>query len=111
MNDWLIWVCEAYFEEQEYGLLIRYRSGRRIVELQASLHMIAGSATTPEHTLPDRWGRKPFKHPALEGLAGLTSGRKKAVLEKKRTAQLASKYGLTSVLRWKPKLVCYLREI
>ncbi|KAL8826133.1 MAG: hypothetical protein Q9170_007521 [Blastenia crenularia] len=76
--------------------------GKRIVELQASLHMIAGSAATPEQTLSDQWGREPFRHPVLEGLAGLTMERKKAVLDKKRTAQLASKYGLTDVLRWKP---------
>lgn len=79
--------------------------GKRIIDLQASLHMIAGSAATPEHPTPDRWGREPFRHPVLEGLAGLTLTRKQAVLNKTRMAQLASKYGLTDVLRWKPKLV------
>ncbi|KAL8727562.1 MAG: hypothetical protein Q9166_005968 [cf. Caloplaca sp. 2 TL-2023] len=79
--------------------------GKRVVELQASLHMLAASATTPEPPRVDELGREPFKHPALEGLAGLTQQRKQAVLDKKRTAQLAGKYGLTSVLRWKPKLV------
>ncbi|KAL8707937.1 MAG: hypothetical protein Q9225_007679 [Loekoesia sp. 1 TL-2023] len=78
--------------------------GKRIVDLQASLHMIAGSAAIPEHPTPDRWRREPFKHPVLEGLAGLTLKRKQAVLDKKRIAQLASKYGLADVLRWKPKL-------
>ncbi|KAI4237543.1 MAG: hypothetical protein LQ349_001761 [Xanthoria aureola] len=78
--------------------------GRRIVELQASLHMLAASTTTPEPTQPDELGRHPFKHPALEGLAGLTRTRKAAVLDIKRTAQLADKYGLVSVMRWKPKL-------
>lgn len=76
--------------------------GKRIVELQASLHMIAASATIPEPSTPDQWGREPFKHPVLEGLAGLTMERKLEVLNKKRTAKLASKYGLSSVLRWKP---------
>ncbi|KAI4124601.1 MAG: hypothetical protein LQ338_004720 [Usnochroma carphineum] len=79
--------------------------GKRIVELQASLHMIAASAAVPETTVPDQWGREPFRHPVLAGLAGLTKERKQAVLDKKRVAQLASKYGLTEVLRWKPKLV------
>ncbi|KAL8754081.1 MAG: hypothetical protein Q9199_004579 [Rusavskia elegans] len=78
--------------------------GRRIVELQASLHMLAASTTTPEPIRPDELGREAFKHPALEGLAGLTQTRKQAVLDKKRTAQLADKYGLVSVMRWKPKL-------
>lgn len=67
--------------------------------------MLAASTTTPEPTRPDELGREPFKHPALEGLAGLTRTRKQAVLDKKRTAQLADKYGLVSVMRWKPKLV------
>ncbi|KAL8855680.1 MAG: hypothetical protein Q9178_007691 [Gyalolechia marmorata] len=79
--------------------------GKRIVELQASLHMIAASTTTPEPALVDALGREPFKHPALEGLAGLTQQRKEAVLDKKRTAQLADKYGMVGVMRWKPKLV------
>ncbi|KAI4182384.1 MAG: hypothetical protein LQ346_006596 [Caloplaca aetnensis] len=85
--------------------------GKRIVDLQASLHIIAASAATPEPTVADRWGREPFKHPVLEGLAGLTQERKKAVLEKKRLAQLAGKYGLTGVLRWKPKSVSYFGEV
>lgn len=79
--------------------------GKRIVELQASLYIIAASATTPEPPTPDQWGREPFKHPVLEGLAGLTLQRKMEVLHKNRMAKLASKYGLTTVLRWKPKQV------
>lgn len=86
-------------------MLTRLFTGRRIVELQASLHMLAASTTTPEPARPDELGREPFKHPALEGLAGLTRARKSAVLDKKRMAQLASKYGMVSVMRWKPKLV------
>ncbi|KAL8847909.1 MAG: hypothetical protein Q9221_007040 [Calogaya cf. arnoldii] len=79
--------------------------GKKIVELQASLHMLAASTTTSEPARPDELGREPFKHPALEGLAGLTKRRKRAVLDIKRTAQLADKYGLVSVMRWKPRLV------
>ncbi|KAI4241396.1 MAG: hypothetical protein L6R40_004572 [Gallowayella cf. fulva] len=77
--------------------------GKRIVELQASLHMLAASTATPEPAQVDELGREPFKHPALDGLAGLTQQRKHAVLDKTRTAQLADKYGLVNVLRWKPK--------
>lgn len=67
--------------------------------------MLAGSTTTPEPARPDEFGREPFKHPALTGLAGLTKEKKMIVLNKKRVAQLANKYGLTEVLRWKPKKV------
>ncbi|KAL8950385.1 MAG: hypothetical protein Q9222_003583 [Ikaeria aurantiellina] len=58
----------------------------------------------PEPTQPDEWHREPFTHPSLAGLPGLTKERKQLVLNKKRTAQLAEKYGLGGVLRWKPKL-------
>ncbi|KAL8867377.1 MAG: hypothetical protein Q9174_005704 [Haloplaca sp. 1 TL-2023] len=77
--------------------------GRRIVELQASLNILAMSTTIPEPAVRDEYGREPFKHPALAGLAGLTLQRKNAILDKKRTARLAEKYGLTEVLRWKPR--------
>ncbi|KAL8689212.1 MAG: hypothetical protein Q9218_005064 [Villophora microphyllina] len=80
-------------------------AGRRIIELQASLHMLAASTTTPEPSHPDEFGREPFKDPVLAGLAGLTRERKERILDKKRVAQLASKYGLTEVMRWKPRLV------
>lgn len=67
--------------------------------------MLAASTATPEPAQVDELGREPFKHPALDGLAGLTQQRKHAVLDKTRTAQLADKYGLVNVLRWKPKRV------
>ncbi|KAL8709537.1 MAG: hypothetical protein Q9220_005779 [cf. Caloplaca sp. 1 TL-2023] len=57
----------------------------------------------PEPTTPDKWQREPFRHPSLAGLAGLTRKRKELLLDKKRMAQLADKYGLSGVLRWKPK--------
>ncbi|KAL8796589.1 MAG: hypothetical protein Q9182_007334 [Xanthomendoza sp. 2 TL-2023] len=79
--------------------------GKRVVELQASLHILATSAATPEPARVDALGREPFKHPALEGLAGLTQQRKQTILDKRRTTQLAEKYGLVNVLRWKPKVV------
>lgn len=90
----------------EWAADVRSSTGKRIVELQASLHMIAASATTSEPSIPDQWGREPFKDPVLEGLAGLTMERKMEVLNKKRMGKLASKYGLSTVLRWKPNQVC-----
>ncbi|KAI4163620.1 MAG: hypothetical protein LQ342_002654 [Letrouitia transgressa] len=79
--------------------------GKRIVELQASLRLLAGSTTTPEPTLEDEFGRTPFKHPALEGLRGVTPERQELILNRTRMAQLARRYGLAAVLRWKPKHV------
>ena len=73
--------------------------------MQASLNMLAMSTAAPEPAVQNEYGREPFKHPALAGLAGLTLQRKNAILDKKRTARLAEKYGLTEVLRWKPRKV------
>ncbi|KAL9584696.1 MAG: hypothetical protein Q9212_001952 [Teloschistes hypoglaucus] len=85
--------------------------GRRIIELQASLSLIAGSTTTSEPARPDEYGREPFKHQALTGLAGLTKDRKLVAISKTRMAQLAARYGLTSVLRWKPKKVGHMWNV
>jgi len=56
--------------------------------------------------MPDKFGRKPFLHPALSGLPGLTDEAESAVLDKTRLSQLAERYGLDKVTRWKPKRVC-----
>lgn len=69
--------------------------------------MLAVSMAIPEVTTLDQWGREPFKHPVLEGLAGLTRQKKDGMLDKRRMAQLARKYGLVGVLRWKPKEVSF----
>ncbi|KAL8932895.1 MAG: hypothetical protein Q9211_006069 [Gyalolechia sp. 1 TL-2023] len=111
LNRVLIKVLGKYgnlmLSDEAKWLVVTHKSfdhGRkRIVDLQASLHMIAASATTPEPSAPDQWGREPFKHPVLEGLAGLTVKRKSEAFNKQRMAKLASYYGLDTVLRWKPK--------
>lgn len=51
----------------------------------------------------DNFGRRPFLHPALNGLEGLTNEAESAVLDKTRLAQLAERYGLDKVTRWTPK--------
>ena len=76
------------------------------MELETSLALLHGSSATPFPELQDQYKRKPFRHPALEGLAGVSAESKGQVLDKTRTAQLAKKYGLDTVLRWKPKMVC-----
>lgn len=79
--------------------------GKRIVDLQTSLALVHGSSGTPYQPEQDVYGREPFQHPALDGLHGLTGEGKLMVIEKRRMAQLAEKYGLHHVIRWKPKQV------
>ena len=76
------------------------------MELETSLALLHGSSVTPFPEMQDQYRREPFRHPALEGLAGVSAESKDQVLNRTRTAQLAKKYGLDSVLRWKPKRVC-----
>lgn len=79
--------------------------GRRIIELQTSLALIHGASADTFTPTPDQYGREPFSHPALQGLDGLTENAKSIVTEKRRLSQLAERYGLDDVLRWKPKRV------
>ncbi|KAJ9640074.1 hypothetical protein H2199_006308 [Coniosporium tulheliwenetii] len=76
--------------------------GKRIVELQTSLALLA-APKSPQPAWSDEYGRKPFQHPALDGLANLTENAKRATLDKRRLANLAQTYGLDGVVRWKPK--------
>jgi len=88
------------------------RAGRRIVELQTSLALISSPQPTTQWPrdsngtpVPDDFGRKPYLHPALNGLQGLTEGARETVLSKQRLSQLAERYGLDKVTRWTPKRV------
>lgn len=83
--------------------------GQRIIQLQTSLTLLHGSSVTPFPETQDQYGREPFRHPALDGLAGVTLESKHQILNLARTAQLADKYGLTSVVRWKPKKMINLQ--
>jgi len=88
--------------------------GRRIVSLQTSQALI--NAPQPESQLKDsnglpqrdQFGRVPFTHPSLSGLSHLTHETKDQVLDKLRLSELAARYGLDKVTRWKPKRVCWL---
>ena len=85
--------------------------GKRILELQVSLALFHGSSATPFAETQDEYGREPFRHPALEGLAGLSVESKFHMLNVKRTARLAEEYQLDSVVRWKPKDVCSISNL
>ncbi|EUC40543.1 hypothetical protein COCMIDRAFT_30530 [Bipolaris oryzae ATCC 44560] len=83
--------------------------GRRIVELQTSQALINSpqedqwSRDSNGVPMNDEFGRKPYLHPALNGLQGLTNEAESLVLNKSRLAPIAEKYGLDKVTRWKPK--------
>ncbi|KNG47778.1 rnase iii domain protein [Stemphylium lycopersici] len=83
--------------------------GRRIVELQTSQALISSPQENQwprdSNGLPmnDEFGRKPYLHPALNGVQGLTAEAESLVLSKERLAQIAERYNLDKVTRWKPK--------
>ncbi len=81
------------------------KKGKRILELQLSLALMNGAIANPITPPPDPYGRVPFQHPALEGLEALTRGSKRVLDLGKELPQLAYKYELDSVIRWKPKQV------
>jgi large subunit ribosomal protein L15 len=83
--------------------------GRRIVELQTTEALIN---SPQQHQWPkdpkgvpinDEYGRKPYLHPALDGLQGLTDEAESLVLSKSRLAPIAERYHLHKVTRWTPK--------
>ena len=86
--------------------------GRRVVELQTSQALVdapqANQWPRDANGVPslDSYGRKPYLHPALNGLQGLTDDAENMVLNKVRLSELAERYGLDKVTRWTPKRVC-----
>ncbi|KAI9775427.1 MAG: hypothetical protein M1839_001122 [Geoglossum umbratile] len=81
--------------------------GKRIVHLHTTLAIInsptSGIPETPTVTSQDAAERTPFTHPALAGLENLSIMKVDEILDKSRLAQLGNRYGLASVIRWKPK--------
>ena len=81
-------------------------TGKRIVDLQSSLAILSSHAATGSPALPpDNFEREPFQHPALESIPRLTEEVRKDVTSRKRMSDIAQRYGLSSVLRWKPRKV------
>ncbi|KAJ5562465.1 hypothetical protein N7535_003081 [Penicillium sp. DV-2018c] len=81
--------------------------GKRIVQLQASLALAQGAPRAGP--APDKFGRVPFTHPALDGLHNLSSEKKRILTERQKLAELADKYDLQKVLRWSPRMPNDLR--
>ncbi|KAI9722911.1 MAG: hypothetical protein M1812_001359 [Candelaria pacifica] len=103
---WLV-VTHKSFDHGRRGFNDRLAFlGKRIVDLESSLAIVNSPMSTRQSIIrpsEDPYGRKPFKHVALDGLANLTEYTRYQTLDIKRLAQLAERYGLTSVIRWKPK--------
>jgi large subunit ribosomal protein L15 len=81
-------------------------TGKRIVELQASLGVLAHAY--PSKKIPanrDPFGRKPFEHPSTDGVEVLTKGAREWLLFHRQMAKVAVKYGIPDVMRWTPKNV------
>ena len=76
------------------------------MELQTSLSLLHGASATPFPETQDQYGREPFRHPALDGLPGVSAESKSKVTNMARMGQLAEQYGLDTVVRWKPRTVC-----
>lgn len=83
--------------------------GKRIVELQTSLNLFHSSSAIPFPETKDKYGREPFRHPALDGLAGVSLETRHQILNMDRLAQLGEKYELDTVIRWKPKRATNLK--
>lgn len=88
-------------------------AGKRIVDLQTSLALLngpTGSGSASTAVEEDIYGRIPFQHPSLANLESVTSRSKEQLLDKRRLAQLAERYGLNKVIRWKPRQISRLES-
>ncbi|KAF2646705.1 hypothetical protein P280DRAFT_16918 [Massarina eburnea CBS 473.64] len=112
LTDEVKWLAVTHksFEHGKRGFNDRLAFiGKRIVNLQTSQALLnspqAESWPKDEggRALPDEYGRIPFTHPALDGLAGLSQVATDRVLDKERLAGIAERYGLDKVTRWVPK--------
>jgi len=77
--------------------------GKRIVDLQTSLAILAQPSPSIRTPHPDPHGREPFAHPAMDILHKLTQAARSEHVDKRRLAALAQSFGLQDVVRWKPK--------
>jgi hypothetical protein len=109
MTGWRFWVCSVRAALLMWVGLANVELGKRIVELQASLGLAQDNPKTRLSDVPkDQFGRKPFVHPALEGLSNLSDSTKRDYLDRLRLAGLAKSYGLPQVMRWSPRMVSFL---
>jgi len=85
--------------------------GRKIVELEGTLALLDSPKPKGWESMKSRtddYGRKPFMHPQTVPALLVSTEAKKQMMDVKRLAQLAEKYGAREVVRWSPRLVCVL---
>lgn len=90
------------------ALLISFISGRTIVDVQCLLGLLSApesQLSVNARTRADQYGRIPFEHASLASLENVQAQAKSSILDRKRVAQLASRYGMDGVVRWKPRQV------
>lgn len=103
-NDRLSYLGMALCSPGRRDMLIQL-IGKRIVELQTSYLLVAAPRDPTAPKGQDQYNRTPFEHPALDGLTNLSDRTKTDILSKSRLAQLARKYSIDRVMRWKPRNV------
>lgn len=114
---WRFWVCWkkliASFPcgDISFTDISINRSGKRIVQLQASLALVQDAGRFAKKTPEDPFGRKPFTHQALDGLNNLSSNTKNFLTSKTKLSELAQKYELQKVVRWSPRKVKHISSL
>lgn len=88
----------------------RKPTGKRIVELQMTLALLASATRDVFKVAEDPHGRRPFQHAATEGIEVLNGGARAHLLHHKQIAALSQRYGLEEVVRWNPRKVSSVVE-
>ncbi|EPE02871.1 rnase iii domain-containing protein [Ophiostoma piceae UAMH 11346] len=110
LPDELKWLAVTHksFDNGRRGFNTRLAYfGRMIVVMETSKLIMAtpNGGSAPQSTQnTDHYGRTPFSHPALEMVDRLDARQPSEIAEPKRMAVLAKDVGLSSVMRWKPRL-------
>lgn len=89
----------------ERGGLIRNRTGRLILALETTRHIMVTPGAARDSPVRDQFGREPFQHHALANVDKLSTRQPRDFASKEKLAKLAIEVGLPGVVRWKPRMV------
>ncbi|KAB8228643.1 hypothetical protein ETB97_012393 [Aspergillus alliaceus] len=106
LSDEVKWLAVTHksFDQGRRGFNDRLAFlGKRIIELQASLALVQSPGNAATTATPDAFDRQPFTHPALDNLNNLSPETKNLMTSKSKLAELAQKYELAKVVRWRPR--------
>lgn len=78
-------------------------SGKRLLLLQCQIALLQAPASPLHSTDTFQSIRTPFTHPSLEGLSTLSGVDINTIFGKERLSNLAQRYGIHTVTRWKPR--------